>query len=133
MKAVSTSQGGFKHTVKIGGHSITVDEPTEKGGTGSGPTPQELLAASLVSCTAITMQLYAERKGWDLADLEVSAEFQPAERGALTTFEMVLTFPDNLDDDQVDKLRTIATKCPIHRTLEGEAMFKERVRRRSPA
>lgn len=133
MKAVSHSQGGLKHTVTIGEHTLTVDEPVESGGTAAGPRPQELLAASLVSCTAITMQLYAQRKGWDVSDLEVSAEFQPAERGTMTTFEMVLTFPDDLDDEQVEKLRTIATKCPIHRTLEGEAMFKERVRRRSRA
>lgn len=91
------------------------------------------MAASLVSCTAITMQLYAQRKGWDLDDLTVEVEFQPAERGAPTQFEMILGLPDDLTDEQVEKLRVIAAKCPIHRTLEGEAMFSERVERRARA
>lgn len=133
MKAISHSQGGFRHVIDVAGHRLVADEPTEKGGGGSGPTPQELLAASLVSCTAITMQLYAQRKGWNLDDLTVEVEFQPAERGAPTQFEMILGLPDDLTDDQVDKLKVIAAKCPIHRTLEGEAMFTERVERRARA
>jgi putative redox protein len=133
MRAVSHAQGGFRHVIEVGGHRIVADEPVDKGGTGSGPTPQELLAASLVGCTAITMQLYAQRKGWNLDDLTVEAEFQPAERGAPTQFELVLGLPDHLTPEQVEKLRVIAAKCPIHRTLEGEAMFTERVERRAPA
>jgi putative redox protein len=133
MRAVSHSQGGFRHVIDVGGHRLVADEPTEKGGSGSGPTPQELMAASLVSCTAITMQLYAQRKGWNLDDLTIECEFQPAERGAPTQFEMVLGLPDDLTDEQVDKLKVIAAKCPIHRTLEGEAMFTERVERRARA
>jgi putative redox protein len=133
MRAVSHSQGGFRHVIEVGGHRIVADEPTERGGTGSGPTPQELLAASLVSCTSITMQLYAQRKGWNLDDLTIEVEFAPAERGAPTQFEMVLGLPDHLTDDQVEKLQVIAAKCPIHRTLEGEAMFTERVERRARA
>lgn len=133
MRAVSRAQGGFKHVIDVGPHRLTADEPAEKGGSGSGPTPQELMAASLVSCTAITMQLYAQRKGWNLDDLTVEVEFQPAERGAPTQFEMILGLPDDLTDEQVEKLRVIAAKCPIHRTLEGEAMFTERVERRARA
>lgn len=117
----------------VGDHRIIADEPAERGGANSGPSPLELLAASLVSCTAITMQLYAQRKGWDLGDLTVEADFQPAERGALTQFEMVLGFPDHLTEEQVEKLQVIAAKCPIHRTLEGEAIFSERVERRARA
>jgi putative redox protein len=133
MRAISHAQGGFKQSIEVGAHRLTSDEPTDKGGSGAGPTPQELLAASLVSCTAITMQLYAQRKGWDLDDLTVEVEFQPAERGAPTQFEMILGLPDDLSDEQVEKLTVIAAKCPIHRTLEGEAMFTERVERRARA
>jgi putative redox protein len=133
MKAVSTSQGGLRHLVSVGDHHLIIDEPAERGGTDTGPSPLELLAASLVSCTAITMQLYAKRKGWELDDVTVEVDFQPAERGALTQFEMVLGFPDNLSDEQVEKLKVIAAKCPIHRTLEGEAIFSERVERRARA
>lgn len=133
MRAVSHSQGGFKHSIEVGGHRLVSDEPTDKGGSGAGPSPQELLAASLVSCTAITMQLYAQRKGWNLDDLTVEVDYVPAERGTPTQFEMTLGLPDDLTDEQVDKLKVIAAKCPIHRTLEGEAMFSERVVRRARA
>lgn len=133
MRAVSKSQGGLRHVVTVGDYKLVADEPVERGGTHTGPSPLELMAASLVSCTAITMQLYAKRKGWDLDDVEVEVDFQPAERGALTQFEMILGFPDHLTEEQVEKLTVIAAKCPIHRTLEGEAIFSERVERRAKA
>ncbi|MFT4035043.1 MAG: OsmC family protein [Patulibacter sp.] len=131
MRAVSHAQGGFRHVIDVGTHRLLADEPASKGGAGAGPTPEELLAASLVSCTAITMQLYAQRKGWNLDDLTVEVEFHPAERGTPTQFDMVLGLPDDLTPEQVGKLKVIAAKCPIHRTLEGEAMFTERVELRA--
>jgi putative redox protein len=133
MRAVSKSQGGLRHLVTVGDHRLIVDEPAEHGGSNSGPSSLELMAASLVSCTAITMQLYAKRKGWDLDDLEVTCDFTPAERGCATSFDLVLNLPDHLSDEQVEKLQVIAAKCPVHRTLEGEAMFSERVKRSAPA
>ena len=78
-----------------------VDEPGDKGGDDTGPSPQELLAASLASCTAVTMEMYAERKGWDIGDLEVDCEYTPAERGCPTRFSLVLRFPAGLTDEQV--------------------------------
>lgn len=129
MRATSSCQAGFRHTVKVRQHQLTVDEPDDVGGTDMGPSPQELLAASLASCTAITMQMYAQRKGWDLSGVEVDCEYSPAERGHPTKFELVLRMPEAMADDQVERLRVIAAKCPIHRTLDGEVMFHERVER----
>lgn len=129
MRATSTCQAGFRHTVKVRQHQLTVDEPEDVGGTDTAPSPQELLAASLASCTAITMQMYAQRKGWDMSGVEVDCEYSPAERGCPTKFELVLKMPETMDDEQVDRLRVIAAKCPIHRTLDGEVMFHERVER----
>ena len=106
-----------------------VDEPTDHGGGDTAPSPQELLAASLASCTAITMEMYAQRKGWDIGPVEVEAEYTPAERGCPTRFNILMRFPDGLSDEQVEKLRVIAAKCPVHRTLDGEVMFDERVER----
>ena len=106
-----------------------VDEPHDTGGDDTGPSPQELLAASLASCTAVTMEMYASRKGWDVGDLEVACEYTPAERGCPTRFSLVLRFPPTLSDEQVAKLKVIAAKCPVHRTLDGEVMFDERVER----
>jgi putative redox protein len=133
MKATVTRAGTLRQTVKIREHNLVVDEPTDQGGDDGGPSPQELLAASLASCTAITMEMYAQRKGWDVGDVEVSCDYTPAERGCPTRFNLVMRFPDSLSGEQVERLRVIAAKCPIHRTLEGEVMFDERVERVSLA
>jgi putative redox protein len=127
MKATARRTGNLRQTVHIRDHRVTVDEPREAGGDDMGPSPQELLAASLASCTAITMEMYAQRKGWDVGDIEVGCEYQPAERGTPTKFELVVRLPDTLPPEQVEKLKVIAAKCPIHRTLDGEVMFTERV------
>jgi putative redox protein len=108
-------------------HEVAADEPKEHGGDDDAPNPQELLAASLASCTAITMEMYAERKGWDIGDVEVDVEYEPAQRGSPTKFEMVVKLPKELPEDQREKLMTIAAKCPVHRTLDGEVMFEERM------
>ena len=129
MKATATRDAGYRHTVKVRSHELTVDEPRDQGGGDSGPDPQELLAASLASCTAVTMEMYAQRKGWDIGGIEVTAQYTAAERGCPTRFNLLLRFPDTLSDDQVDKLQVIAAKCPVHRALDGEVMFSERVER----
>jgi putative redox protein len=130
MKATVRRDGSsFKHTAQVRDHHFTVDEPMEAGGDDAGPDPQELLAVSLASCTAITLEMYAARKGWDIGHIEVDAEYSPAERGCPTKFQIVLRFPDNVPEDQVERLRIIAAKCPVHRALDGEVMFQERIER----
>jgi putative redox protein len=127
MRAVARQREKFTHDVKAGDHTLTVDEPVESGGQDEGPSPQELLAAALASCTAVTMEMYAQRKGWDTSGLEVDVEYTPAERGCPTKFELVLKMPPHLEEEQIERLQVIAAKCPVHRTLEGEVMFEERV------
>jgi putative redox protein len=130
MKATARRDGGtLRHTVQVGDHQLTVDEPVSAGGEDSGPDPQQLLAAGLASCTAITMEMYAARKGWDIGHVEVDVEYSPAERGCPTKFQLVVRLPDDLPEDQVERLRVIAAKCPVHRVLDGEVMFLERVER----
>jgi putative redox protein len=123
------TNGQFEHDIEIRGHRLSADEPEDQGGDDQGPNPQELLAASLASCTAITMEMYAKRKGWDIGPIEVEADYTPAERGAPTRFNMVIRLPEDLTDEQVEKLRVIAAKCPVHRTLDGEVMFDEKLER----
>src|SRR5690348_464705 len=128
MRAVARRNGGkLVHEVTIREHELTADEPKEQGGDDEAPNPQELLAASLASCTAITMEMYAKRKGWDIGRIEVEAEYAPAERGAPTRFKLVLRLPKDLTPEQVERLSVIAAKCPIHRTLDGEVMFDEHI------
>jgi putative redox protein len=131
MNATARRDGasGFRHTVHVRDHQLSVDEPLHAGGQDTAPSPQELLAVSLASCTAITMEMYAARKGWDVGHVEVAVEYSPAERGCPTKFQLVMRFPDDLPDEQVEKLQVIAAKCPVHRALDGEVMFLERVER----
>jgi putative redox protein len=71
--------------------------------------------------------MYAKRKDWDIGAVEVECEYTTPERGAPTLFKLVLRLPSGLTDEQVQRLRAIAGKCPVHRTLDGEAVFEERV------
>ena len=128
MKAISRRvDGKLRQTVSVRAHELTADEPKDHGGEDAGPSPQELLAASLASCTAITIEMYAKRKGWPIEGLEVDCDYTPAERGCATNFKLVMKMPAHLSEEHVDKLRVIAAKCPVHRTLEGEVLFDERV------
>ena len=127
MRATAKQRRKLTHDVSVRKHRMTADEPEDMGGEDMGPSPQELLAASLASCTAITMEMYAKRKGWNVDGLAVGVDYQPAERGAVTRFELIMKMPAHLSDEQVRKLQVIAAKCPVHRTLEGEVAFDERV------
>jgi putative redox protein len=118
----------FVHTVEIRGHRQTVDEPLEKGGDDEGPSPQELLAASLASCTAITIEMYAQRKGWEIGTVEVEVDYTPPERGEPTKFSLELRLPADCNQEQRDRLQVIAAKCPVHRILEGDVIFADRVK-----
>ncbi len=129
MKAVARRTGTYRHMVDIRSHHISADEPLDAGGDDTAPSPQELLAASLASCTAITMEMYAQRKGWDLGYVEVEVDYTPAERGCPTKFDLIMRLPEDATDEQLERLKVIAAKCPVHRTLDGEVMFHERVER----
>jgi putative redox protein len=119
--------GTLRHAVEMRGHTLVADEPKDEGGDDSGPSPQELMAASLASCTAITMEMYAKRKGWDMGDVAVHVEYEPAQRGSPTRFHMRVELPKELPEDQRERLMQIGAKCPVHRVLEGEVMFEETV------
>jgi len=128
MRATARRENGtLRHDVDVRDHLVVADEPEENGGDDSGPSPQELLAASLASCTAITIEMYARRKGWEIGDVVVDVDYEPAQRGSPTKFVMSVRLPKELPEEQRDRLMQIAAKCPVHRTLEGEVMFDERV------
>ena len=129
MKATASRNERFRHSIQVRDHHLIADEAADVGGDDGGPSPQELLAASLASCTAVTIEMYAARKGWDIGQLEVEVEYTPAERGCPTKFELLLRIPAHVPDEQVERLKVIAAKCPVHRTLDGEVMFHERVER----
>jgi putative redox protein len=119
--------GRYQHEVSIRDHELTADEPRDSGGDDSGPSPQELLAASLASCTAVTIEMYARRKGWEIGDVTVDVGYEPAQRGSPTKFHMAIALPKELPEEQRERLAQIAARCPVHRTLEGEVMFEESI------
>jgi putative redox protein len=109
---------GFSHEVDLGdGREIVIDEPADAGGADTGPRPTQLLATSLAGCTAITLELYAERKGWDLDGLEVTVDMESNEERRPTSFAVEVALPEGLDEDQRRKLMVIAEKCPVHKLL----------------
>ena len=71
--------------------------------------------------------MYADRKGWNIGDVVVDVDYEPAQRGSPTKFTMIVELPKELPDEQRERLMQIAAKCPVHRTLEGEVMFEERL------
>jgi len=122
MKVVARRRRGFTHDIEIeGGHRMVIDEPEDAGGANEGPSPTRTLGAALASCTAITCEMYAERKGWELGDVEVDVEIEyDPDRGTAKGFEVTLRVAAPLDDDQRERLLVIAAKCPVHRVIAGE-------------
>lgn len=121
MKVLARRIEGFAHEIDLeGGHELVVDEPADRGGTDTGPRPTQLLATSLAGCTAITIEMYADRKGWDVGRLEVEVEMG-YDDAVPNSFDVSIALPAELDDEQRRKLLVIATKCPVHKVLAGEA------------
>jgi putative redox protein len=118
--ALARRRKGYEHEIEIREHRLIADEPEEKGGTDTGPKPTELLAASLASCTAITIEMYADRKEWDLGQVEVTADFTEASTDSPASFKVNIKVPAELDDDQRERILVIAGKCPVHRALAAQ-------------
>jgi putative redox protein len=121
VKVLARRLEGMAHEVELeGGHKLVVDEPQDRGGTDTGPRPTLLLAASLASCTAITVEMYADRKGWDVGQVEVDVEVD-YDGLVPSTYAVALKLPASLDEEQRQRLLVVAAKCPVHKVLIGEA------------
>lgn len=122
MASVTANIGNDHYTTTIhstGGHYVTADEPTDKGGANKGFTASELLASALGACTCITLRMYADRKGWPLERIEAFIDFtrDSARNESHITRSVVLHGP--LDEVQRERLLQIANQCPIHKTLSN--------------
>lgn len=124
---------GLKTTIKVRDQEFYADEPLEKGGGNTAPTPGELMLGALGSCIAITVKYYAERKGWDLQGVDVQVDYErfngkdyPAHEGDDAFVHEIrkgIRFIGDLDNEQHERLYEIATKCPIHRLLSTPSYF----------
>jgi putative redox protein len=103
------------------GHAWLGDEPTDKGGGDLAPDPTRLLLSALGACTVITLQMYAARKQWPLAGVEVELQFNPAGKPRSgTDIARRIVLQGELDGEQRERLLQIANACPIHNVLVGE-------------
>jgi putative redox protein len=121
VKVVARRREGYVHEVEIdGGHTVVIDEPSYvEGGTDAGPSPTRLVAAGLAGCVAVTIEMYATRKGWDVGAVEVEVDVE-YEDYAPRSFDVTLRLPDELSEEQKERLVVVARKCPVHRILAGE-------------
>jgi putative redox protein len=121
VRIVARRVEGYAHDIELdGSHDLRVDEPADQGGTDTGPRPTELLGASLAGCIAITIEMYAGRKGWDVGAVEVDVDVG-YEGPVPTRFEVGVKLQGELDEEQRRRLLVVATKCPVHKVLAGEA------------
>jgi putative redox protein len=119
-RAIARRREGYTHDVEIDGHTVVSDEPESAGGADQGPSPTRLLAASLAACTATTVEMYADRKGWDLGRLEVVVDMEYDRPPIPNSFLVTLKLPEALTEEQRERIQVIAGKCPVHRTLAGD-------------
>ncbi len=130
MKVVARRREGYVHDVEIeGGHTLVVDEPVSvEGGTDAGPSPTRLVAAGLAGCTAVTMEMYANRKGWDIGPVEVDVDVEYEDFAPLS-FAVTLRLPARLSEEQRERLLSVAAKCPVHKLLaaETEVVISDRI------
>ena len=134
-EVVVTSIGFLKQEVTAGAHKFYADEPSEAGGSDSGPDPYSLLLAALGACTSMTLQLYARRKGWPLEKVEVSlrhsrihaVDCQECEtkEGKIGRIERYIALTGPLTDEQKERLLEIAQRCPVHKTITSELLIKD--------
>ena len=122
-------EDGFSTQMRLGTHFLTADEPTDIGGQNFGPTPYELLSASLSACTAMTLQMYAKRKKWNLEHVEVHTSYDKRhaedcenctdDSAKIDTFLREIKITGDLSEKEEKRLLQIADKCPVHKTLHS--------------
>ncbi len=134
-KATVTLQDGYRTTITSGHHITHADEPVADGGTDTAPSPTEMLMGALGSCIAMTMKMYAERKGWPLTGVDIALDFErfaskdyPAYTGTETFVHEIdenIVLHGPLSDDQKMRLLEIAKKCPVARVIELPTFWQQ--------
>lgn len=136
-KATISLRDGYKTEIKSRDHIYYADEPVSAGGEDSAPTPTEMAMGALGACIAITMKLYAERKGWDLQSVDIDLDFERFRGSDYPRYEgderyiheirKGITLHGDLTPEQVDRIKEIGGKCPVHRLIATPSFFVEKV------
>ncbi|WP_303318266.1 alpha/beta fold hydrolase [Flavivirga abyssicola] len=126
-------EDNFTTSIQTKKHTMIADEPSTVGGDDFGPSPYEYLNAGLVACTAMTLKMYAQRKQWDLQEVFVYVTHSRKHSDDLgleietpTYLDHIskkLKFVGNLDEKQKERLKEIASRCPVHKTIASEVVF----------
>ena len=129
--------GRYAQTINVGRHWLRADEPPSVGGDDSGPSPYQLLSASIGACTSMTLRMYAEQKKWDVGRISVRVHHQKVhaqdcaecetKQGKIDRIEREIEVEGALTDEQRERLLEIADKCPVHRTLHSEVVVASRL------
>ncbi|MDB9963479.1 OsmC family protein [Vicingaceae bacterium] len=106
--------------IKTTNHTIMVDEPESIGGSNKYPNPAQYLLSALASCTAITIKMYADKKKWNVGEINVDVKIKEVISSGKIIKKIVkaVQFENPLEDDQIERLLTIGSKCPISKLLE---------------
>jgi uncharacterized OsmC-like protein len=133
-RVVARTGKGLRTALEADGYELVADEPKSLGGTGAGPTPYDYLLAALAGCTAMTLRMYADRKGWPLESVTVrlsqerihatDCEECETEEGRIDRIEREIELAGPLDEKQRGRLLEVADMCPVHRTLNTEVLVE---------
>ncbi|HYX36144.1 MAG TPA: OsmC family protein [Oligoflexus sp.] len=134
---VKGKSSSFVQDVQMGPHRLVADEPLDDGGTDTGPSPYDLLLASLGTCTSMTVSAYARRKNWPLQSVHVQLKHakvslgEPVAEGGRAPqkdqIERDIQLIGELSAEQHERLLDIANRCPIHRTLTSDIIINTRL------
>lgn len=105
----------YKTEITLDTHTFLADEPLDHGGQDLGPSPGDFLRTSLASCTAITLRMYANRKRYDVRNIEVKVYTEYVDNKTIFCRKILLI--GNLDEAQRARMLQIAEKCPVHKIL----------------
>jgi putative redox protein len=120
--------GTLRQEVVIDGqHRLITDEPQRLGGDGSGPAPHELFPAALAACVSTTLVMYARTKEWELGEVTVEVDYD--NRSTPRRFEITIQIGGDLSAAQLERLKKVASSCPLRRSIEAGIEFSERIER----
>ncbi|EJE50717.1 putative redox protein, regulator of disulfide bond formation [Acidovorax sp. CF316] len=126
--SVVSGDTNYVHKVRAGHFDLIADEPKALGGQGQGPAPFDYYLAALSACTAITLRMYAERKGWNLGEFRAELALSRDEEGRLHVHR-VLHSDQALSDAQWERLLEVVVNTPVTKALrEGAEITSERGR-----